>query len=98
MDILIHRMLDLSRFDSPALKLNCEVFDFKPFIEKILENYYVHTEHEIIFIYNSKAKIKADPAMLKTVLENLYLLYYGAFRHFQTEKPLILLWSDNHIC
>lgn len=71
MDILIHRMLDLSRFDSPALKLNCEVFDFKPFIEKILENYYVHTEHEIIFIYNSKAKIKADPAMLKTVLENL---------------------------
>ena len=38
MDILIHRMLDLSRFDSPALKLNCEVFDFKPFIEKILEN------------------------------------------------------------
>ena len=34
MDILIHRMLDLSRFDSPALKLNCEVFDFKPFIEK----------------------------------------------------------------
>ena len=25
MDILIHRMLDLSRFDSPALKLNCEV-------------------------------------------------------------------------
>ena len=71
MDILIHRMLDLSRFDSPALKLNCEVFDFKPFIEKILENYYVHTEHEIIFIYNSKAKIKADSAMLKTVLENL---------------------------
>lgn len=71
MDILIHRMLDLSRFDSPALKLNCEVFDFKPFIDKILENYYVHTEHEIIFIYNSKAKIKADPAMLKTVLENL---------------------------
>lgn len=71
MDSLIHRMLDLSRFDSPALKLNCEVFDFKPFIEKILENYYVHTEHEIIFIYNSKAKIKADPAMLKTVLENL---------------------------
>lgn len=71
MDILIHRMLDLSRFDSPALKLNCEVFDFKPFIEKILENYYVHTEHEIIFIYNSKAKIKADPAMLKTVIENL---------------------------
>lgn len=71
MDILIHRMLDLSRFDSPALKLNCEVFDFKPFIEKILENYYVHTEHEIIFIYNSKAKIKADPAMLKTVLEYL---------------------------
>ena len=71
MDILIHRMLDLSRFDSPALKLNCEVFDFKPFIEKILENYYVHTEHEIILIYNSKAKIKADPAMLKTVLENL---------------------------
>lgn len=71
MDILIHRMLDLSRFDSPALKLNCEVFDFKTFIEKILENYYVHTEHEIIFIYNSKAKIKADPAMLKTVLENL---------------------------
>lgn len=71
MDILIHRMLDLSRFDSPALKLNCEVFDFKQFIEKILENYYVHTEHEIIFIYNSKAKIKADPAMLKTVLENL---------------------------
>lgn len=71
MDILIHRMLDLSRFNSPALKLNCEVFDFKPFIEKILENYYVHTEHEIIFIYNSKAKIKADPAMLKTVLENL---------------------------
>lgn len=71
MDILIHRMLDLSRFDSPTLKLNCEVFDFKPFIEKILENYYVHTEHEIIFIYNSKAKIKADPAMLKTVLENL---------------------------
>lgn len=71
MDILIHRMLDLSRFDSPALKLNCEVFDFKPFIEKILENYYVHTEHEIIFMYNSKAKIKADPAMLKTVLENL---------------------------
>lgn len=71
MDILIHRMLDLSRFDSPALKLNCEVFDFKPFIEKILENYYVHTEHEIIFIYNSKAKIKADPTMLKTVLENL---------------------------
>lgn len=71
MDILIHRMLDLSRFDSPALKLNCEVFDFKPFIEKILENYYVHTEHEIIFIYNSKTKIKADPAMLKTVLENL---------------------------
>lgn len=71
MDILIHRMLDLSRFDSPALKLNREVFDFKPFIEKILENYYVHTEHEIIFIYNSKAKIKADPAMLKTVLENL---------------------------
>lgn len=71
MDILIHRMLDLSRFDSPALKLNCEVFDFKPFIEKILENYYVHTEHEIIFIYNSKAEIKADPAMLKTVLENL---------------------------
>lgn len=71
MDILIHRMLDLSRFDSSALKLNCEVFDFKPFIEKILENYYVHTEHEIIFIYNSKAKIKADPAMLKTVLENL---------------------------
>lgn len=71
MDVLIHRMLDLSRFDSPALKLNCEVFDLKPFIEKILENYYVHTEHEIIFIYNSKAKIKADPAMLKTVLENL---------------------------
>lgn len=71
MDTLIHRMLDLSRFDSPALKLNCEVFDFKPFIEKILKNYYVHTEHEIIFIYNSKAKIKADPAMLKTVLENL---------------------------
>ena len=28
-------------------------------------------KHEIIFIYNSKAKIKADPAMLKTVLENL---------------------------
>lgn len=71
MDILIHRMLDLSRFDSPALKLNCEVFDFKPFIEKILENYYVHTEHEIIFIYNSKEKIKADPDMLKMVLENL---------------------------
>ena len=40
-------------------------------IEKILKNYYVHTEHEIIFIYNSKTKIKADPAMLKTVLENL---------------------------
>lgn len=71
MDSLIHRMLDMSRFDSPALKLNCEVFDFKPFIEKILENYYVHTEHEIIFIYNSKAKIKADPALLKMVLENL---------------------------
>lgn len=71
MDSLIHRMLDLSRFDSPALKMNCEVFDFKQFIEKILENYYIHTEHEIIFIYNSKAKIKADPAMLKMVLENL---------------------------
>lgn len=71
MDSLIHRMLDLSRFDSPALKLNCEVFDFKPFIEKILENYYVHTEHEIIFIYNSRSKIKADPALLKMVLENL---------------------------
>lgn len=71
MDSLIHRMLDLSRFDSPALKLNCEVFDFKAFIEKILENYYVHTEHEIIFIYNSKAKIKADPDLLKMVLENL---------------------------
>lgn len=71
MDSLIHRMLDLSRFDSPALKLNCEVFDFKPFIEKILENYYVHTEHEIIFIYNSKPKIKADPDLLKMVLENL---------------------------
>lgn len=71
MDSLIHRMLDLSRFDSPALKLNCEVFDFKAFIEKILENYYVHTEHEIIFIYNSKSKIKADPDLLKMVLENL---------------------------
>lgn len=71
MDSLIHRMLDLSRFDSPALKLNCEVFDFKAFIEKILENYYVHTEHEIIFIYNSKPKIKADPDLLKMVLENL---------------------------
>lgn len=71
MDSLIRRMLDLSRFDSPALKLNCEVFDFKPFIEKILENYYVHTEHEIIFIYNSKPKIKADPDLLKMVLENL---------------------------
>lgn len=71
MDILIHRMLDLSRFDSPALKLNCEVFDFKPFIEKILENYYVHTEHEIIFIYNSKAKSKQTLPCLKRCLKIL---------------------------
>lgn len=105
MDILIHRMLDLSRFDSPALKLNCEVFDFKPFIEKILENYYVHTEHEIIFIYNSKAKIKADPAMLKTVLENLIdNAEYGASVYVERKiingsyltKPFCYVINLNH--
>ena len=71
MDILIHRMLDLSRFDSPALKLNCEVFDFKPFLRKFLK-IIMFTQNTKLFSFTTqRQKLRLTLPCLKRCLKIL---------------------------
>ncbi len=71
MNTLVHRMIDLSRLDSPQTNLNAEKFNLTEFTESLLLDYRQCCENEIVLNADSDVEITADRAVLKMALENL---------------------------
>lgn len=71
MNTLVHRMIDLSRLDSPQTNLNEEKFNLAEFTESLLLDYRQCCENEIVLNADDGVEITADRAVLKMALENL---------------------------
>lgn len=69
---LVHKMLSLGKLSSYEVKLNLSDFDLYELTEEVLKDYInLPDNKEIIVTHSANSLIKADKALIKTVLENL---------------------------
>ncbi len=71
MNTLVHRMIDLSKLDSPQSNLNEEKFSLTNFVSEMLPDYRICSESDIILNSEKDIEITADKAVMKMALENL---------------------------
>ncbi len=71
MNTLVHRMIDLSKLDSPQSNLSEEKFSLTNFVSELLTDYRMCSESEIVLNSENDTYITADKEVMKMALENL---------------------------